>query len=168
VKHYSLEVKESMVERMLGPSRMTAYALSQETGIGTTTLKRWLDETRRIAAMDATRDGERPPPRRRPQDWTPEERLKAVIEASQLSEEALGPWMRERGLHGAILDRWRELAICALGGPGTRSPASRRIKKLERDLRLKNKALAETAALLVLAGKAKALLGDEGNDTDES
>ena len=41
----------------------------------------------------------------------------------------------------------------------------RQIRKLERELKRKDKALAETAALLVLQGKARALWGDEGDDT---
>ena len=115
--------------------------------------------------MDPAQDKDASPGRR-PEDWTPEERLQAVIEASQLSEEDLGSWMRERGLHSAILARWREAALGALRDRRTTSAETRRIKQLERDLRRKNKALAETAALLVLAGKARALVGDEGNATD--
>jgi transposase-like protein len=167
VEHYPQELKESMVERMLGPGRITPYALSRESGIGCTTLKRWLDQTRKIAGMDSTQD-EATPPGRRPQEWTAEERLQAVIEASQLAEEDLGPWMREHGLHSAILARWRAAAMRALGDRQATTAETRRIKQLERDLRRKNKALAETAALLVLSGKAKALWGDEGNDTDRT
>jgi hypothetical protein len=40
-----------------------------------------------------------------------------------------------------------------------------RIKELERELRRKEAALAETAALLVLRKKAVALWGEEGGDT---
>jgi hypothetical protein len=43
----------------------------------------------------------------------------------------------------------------------------KRIKELERELRKKEKALAETAALLVLRKKLNALWGDGDDDTDE-
>ena len=39
-----------------------------------------------------------------------------------------------------------------------------RIRELERELRRKDKALAEAAALLVLSKKAEALWGDGGDD----
>ena len=62
------------------------------------------------------------------------------------------------------LDEWRLSATEALGAPAAErsSPAQvkadrRRIKELERDLRRKDKALAETAALLVLSKKLEAI-----------
>jgi hypothetical protein len=42
---------------------------------------------------------------------------------------------------------------------------SKRIKALERELRRKDQALAETAALLVLQKKVRAIWGDEDDDT---
>ena len=44
---------------------------------------------------------------------------------------------------------------------------ARQIRQLERELARKDKALAETAALLVLKKKAQAIWGDEDDDTDE-
>ena len=164
---YPSELKEYMVERMLGADAVSVYALSQETGVGETTLSRWKERARRVARMtDPNEDSKKdPPPARRPQDWTAEERLRAVIEAEKLSEDERGAWMRSRGLHSAVLAEWREAAVRGLGGKAAAATDARRIKELERDLHRKDKALAETAALLVLAGKAKALWGDEGGST---
>jgi transposase len=50
--------------------------------------------------------------------------------------------------------------------PKASSAESKRIKELERELRRKEKALAETAALLVLRKKADALWGDEDASTE--
>jgi transposase len=47
----------------------------------------------------------------------------------------------------------------------TASEDAKRIKKLERELRRKEKALAEAAALLVLQKKVQAIWGDEDDDT---
>jgi transposase len=54
------------------------------------------------------------------------------------------------------LDRWKQDALGGLGEPRDDGAAEakqerRRIKELERDLSRKDKALAETAALLVLS-----------------
>ena len=48
------------------------------------------------------------------------------------------------------------------------SSDKRRIKELERELRRKDKALAEAAALLILQKKMQDLLGGEDDDMDES
>ena len=55
------------------------------------------------------------------------------------------------------------------GGPRTaaRGVEGKRIKELERELRRKDKALAEAAALLVLQKKVREIWGDGDDDTDE-
>jgi hypothetical protein len=44
---------------------------------------------------------------KRPQDWTLEEKLDAVVQSMRLSDEELGAFLRNRGLHKADLDEWR-------------------------------------------------------------
>ena len=72
-------------------------------------------------------------------------------------------------MHETQLDLWRKALLGSLDKPGRKEPSvtqeRRQIRKLERELKRKDKALAETAALLVLQGKARALWGDEGDDT---
>lgn len=163
-----------MVRRMLGPNGVSAHALHQEVGVSQPTLSRWLRETATFRAME--RKDKKPPsaqpaePGRRAQDWTPEEKLRAVVDTVDLDGEALGEYLRRHGLHREHLEQWRDAANAALKGPVSKQRAkgeSKRIKELERELRHKEKALAETAALLVLRKKVNALWGDGDDDTDE-
>jgi len=125
----------------------------------------------------STRDKNNEPnadtPRKRPQDWSLEEKLQAVLEASALSDKELGAFLRRRGLHEGTLKQWRDLVNNALGMPQPKTKkshelkeAEKQVRKLERELKRKNAALAETAALLVLKKKAEAIWGDEDDDTD--
>ena len=96
------------------------------------------------------------------QRWTAAARLEAVIATAAMDEAARSAWCRERGLYAAELDAWKRDAIAGLGEPRAASAAEarqdrRRVKELERELQRKDKALAETAALLVLAGKLSAV-----------
>ena len=59
---------------------------------------------------------------------------------------------------------WEAAALAALGGKRQRTQDQKKIRELERELNRKDKALAETAALLVLAKKARALWGDEDDE----
>jgi transposase len=164
---YPQELREHLVTRMLGPEGMSANALSKETGIAQTTLSRWKQAARSVASMTTERDapgGATPRRPRRQQDWTPPERLRAVIEASALADADLGAWLRREGLHEATLEQWREAALRGLGAGAARGEA-KRVKELERELHRKDKALAETAALLVLRGKVQALWEEEGGNT---
>jgi len=100
-----------------------------------------------------------------------EERLRIVVQANELPEEELGAFLRREGVHAKQLERWRETARGALSG-GQASEARRqaardkkRIRELERELRRKDKALAESAALLWLKKKAQEIWEDEDDDT---
>ena len=80
----------------------------------------------------------------------------------------LAEYCRKRGLYLAQISAWR--AACEQANDWDRASTARlgqatkeerkRIKDLERELARKEKALAETAALLVLRKKAHAIWGD--------
>jgi transposase-like protein len=163
---YTASVRSSMVRKMTGPRAKSATALARETGIAQPTLSRWLREAGSVRGVNAREPEEAP--RRRPQDWTLEEILAAVLEASGLSGEDLGAFLRRKGIHQAHLDEWRERLAGAVKGeskPKGRSPEARRVQELEKEIRRKDKALAEAAALLVLQKKVRELLGGGDEST---
>ena len=129
----------------------TLETVSQKIGISIPTLERW-----RAAALAGSDGNDSPRP------WTPAARLKAVITTAAMDEAARSAWCREHGLFPADLERWKQDALGGLGelcdhGAAEAKQERRRIKELERDLSRKDKALAETAALLVLSKKLSAI-----------
>ena len=169
---YTDTFKARMVRKLLGPNAVKARALEKEVGVPQSTLSRWLRETATFRAME--KNGKAPPPTpserpaKRPQDFTAEEKLRAVVETNGLEGEALGEFLRRNGIHREQLETWRQTARLALQPSRPRvKDESKRIKELERELRRKEKALAETAALLVLRKKVNALWGDADDDTEE-
>jgi transposase-like protein len=157
-----------MICRMASPEGVTATELAQEVGIHQTTLSRWLRNAATVKglAIAPSAEGAGTTMRaRRPRDWTPEEKLQAVIEAQSLPEEELGAFLRRKGLHEAQLREWRAIILEGLKSQPARPSAkpsveARRIRELEKELERKEKALAEAAALLVLQKKVQALWGD--------
>ncbi len=162
---YSEKFKSQMVSKLVGPRAVSASALAVEVGIHQPTLSRWLREARIVPGMTKqTRKPENRVPSQRPQDWSPEEKLRAVVESMGLTDEELGAFLRKEGLHQAQLDGWSTAARSSLSvrkGTKKASAEAKRIRELERELHRKDKALAETAALLVLKKKARAIWGDE-------
>jgi len=157
-----------MVSKLVGPHAMSAQALANESGLAQATLSRWLKEASTLKRKMKPKDDE-PPRSRQMQDWTPEEKLAIVLEAAALSEGELGVFLRSKGIPSALLDEWREQALTGLRGTkqvGATVVGSKRIKELERELRRKDKALAEAAALIILKKKAQEIWGDEDDDTD--
>ena len=176
---YSPKFRERMVQRMLGPNGVSANALSAEVDVGQPTLSRWLREARSVEGMSRRKMrkraevGQAGAVARRAQDRTAEEKLHAIAEAAGVGEQELGAWLRGEGLHAADLDRWRAEALEGLKGPAVRRTRGRtaeakRIRELEKELRRKEKALAEAAALLVLKKKMEALWGDDEGESTRS
>jgi len=156
---YSESLKTQLVKKMLPPSSRSAGALEQETGIPQPTLSRWLREARSLGSMS-----------KGSKKWPAAEKLRVVLAASGLDDSKLGELLRREGLREAVLAQWRADVETALADAPRRprpSVEARRIKELERELRRKEKALAEVAALLVLKKKAAAIWGDEDDGTTE-
>jgi transposase len=172
VREYSEAFKRKLVQRMLMPNGSSANALSHEVGIGQPTLSRWLREATTLEAVTKKRR-QRPSLNRtaepkRPEDRSADEKLRLVLEGSALPEAALGEFLRRHGIHEADLTAWREAALSGLGAPPAlqvRPGEAKRVRELEKELRRKDKALAETAALLVLQKKVRAIWGDGDDDT---
>jgi transposase-like protein len=103
--------------------------------------------------------------KRRPRNWTAEEKLEAVITYDGMDESERGLYLRSHGLYSVDIERWREEILQALSTkPKKGDPKDKRIKDLEGELRRKEKALAEAAALLVLKKKAQGIWGDDEED----
>ena len=160
---YPVEFKEMVIGKALN-SGVPQEALAKEFGIGRSTLQKLLRDYRVSGAeqMGVTE--------RRPQDWTAEERFAALMETQGLSEEELGVWCRHQGLHTHQLGQWRRDAIAGSLGKGQEKEQAelRRLRQenqgLKRELHRKEKALAETSALLVLKKKAALIWGDDEDD----
>jgi hypothetical protein len=86
-----------------------------------------------------------------------------------MNESELSAYCRKKGLYAEQVDAWKWSCIDGNVNGVERERAvkaqtrgdKRRIKLLERELRRKEKALAETAALLVLRKKAQAIWGED-------
>jgi transposase-like protein len=160
-----------MVQKLTGPHAVSANALSSEVGIAQGTLSRWLKQAATIpSTMSRPADDTK-----RPQDWSAEEKVALVLEAAAVPSAELGAFLRRKGVHEAQLDEWRtqvtQSAVAAMRPPtrAQREAAAveaKKIRQLEREILRKDKALAETAALLVLQKKVQAIWGDEDDDTD--
>lgn len=170
---YSKMFKNKMIQEMTGPDAISATALSKQIDVPQATLSKWL----RKAGIDSSYDypnspdGIMPMVPKTPNGWSAEEKLKAVLDASSLPDEQLGVFLRKGGIHETHLEQWRMQMLGGLGKhnnagkPSRRNADIKRIRSLEKELHRKDKALAETAALLVLKKKVQEIWGDEDDNT---
>jgi transposase len=160
---YSTEFKESVIQKVLTSDR-PQHEIASEVGIGRSTLQYWLRVYRKNGV------NEMPRKEKRPRDWTAEERFAALMETARMSNEELGAWCRRHGLHTHHLEQWKREALSGCGDIQKRSENSKirslqqENKALKKELKRKEKALAETAALLVLKKKAESIWGEGAED----
>ena len=144
--------------RLLPPESAAVKAVAREIGVGVATLERWRSHALSRPARERA--------------WTAAARFEAVLTTAALDEATRNAWCREHGVYPQMLAEWRQAATQALAEPeeARASPQQtkqdrRRIKELERELRRKDKALAEAAALLVLRKNLAAIFNrDKGED----
>jgi transposase len=155
---YGQAFKDKAVARLLPPESAPLEVVSGEFGVSVKTLERWRSDSLSRPARERA--------------WTAAARLEAVIATAALDEAAKGAWCRQHGVYPQQLQQWRQAATQALAEPeeARASPQQTKhdrklIKELEREVRRKDKALAETAALLVLSKKVSAIFNkDKGED----
>ncbi len=147
---YGQTFKDRAVARLLPPESAAAQVVAKEVGIEVGTLNRWREDAQSMPA--------------RGRAWTGAARLQAVITTAAMPQAGKSAWCREQGVYPSELDKWCCGATAALDEPEDvrASPQAtrkdrKRIKELERELLRKDRALAETAALLVLSKKVQAL-----------
>lgn len=156
-KPFSLPYKQKIVERLTGANAVSARQVARETGISQETVSRWLREARSLPDVASRKRGPT-------KTWTVDEKVRVLAESGKLTGAELTRYLEREGLLLAELEQWR----LALGGDASASIATtKRMRKLERELARKEKALAEAAALLVLKKKVEHLWEGEDDDTDE-
>ena len=155
------ERKESILKKMLPPNNKGIPELSKEEGIPLSTLYTWRTKARNHGRLLPNGNGNT-------SGWSSSDKLLAVIETAPLNESELGKYCRQRGLYPEQIKKWRQACEQANDcdheqNRRLKSEADldkKRIKELEHELRRKEKALAEAAALLVLKKKASKIWGE--------
>ena len=96
--------------------------------------------------------------------WTPEAKLKAIVETTNLVDTELGHYLRKEGLYSNQVTEWRAAFIekMALQPKFKRDERDDVIRSLEREILRKDKALAEASALLILEKKVALIWGRSG------
>jgi transposase-like protein len=165
MSRYSNELKASVLRRMMPPENRTVLDLSQETGITQTTLYGWR-RSARARGIAVPGNGEPA------EQWSSAEKFRVVLETAHLTEVALAEYCRSRGLYVEQVGQWRH--GCEQGNAraeeasqadrGALRQVRRRNLDLEKELRRKDKALAELAALLVLTKKLEAFRNNRENE----
>jgi len=162
---HTIEFREQALIKVRERGTRSVQDVANDLHMSVGTLRKWLSKSNQekgeVSELAAQLPDDLPA-----QSWGPAQRLQALLETHAMSQTQLHAWCREKGLFEHQLKAWRD-AFCSAPASDSRETkaALRELQTkhegLQRELRRKEKALAEAAALLVLQKKFQALLGDE-------
>lgn len=162
-----IDVKQKGQMWLLPPYSWTHRKIANELGVSPSVVSRWrneLVEEGRLEEADNKSSSE---------GFSPEERFFVVLETATMSERELAEYCRHKGLFVDEVKSWKTLSIQAHAPKSDKNEykenkelraEKRKVKALEKELARKDKALAETAALLILREKFKALRENSEED----
>jgi transposase-like protein len=159
---YSKRIKISVIRKVLPPENRSVPEVAKEMGVSEQTIYNW-----KKAAENGTLDLDAE--MASPVVLNRIEKFSLLLEGKAKSEETMGAWLREKGLHSEHLNLWeQELQEILKDKDMHYREENARLKKekreLEKELRRKEKALAEMAALLTLKKKASEIWGEREDD----
>lgn len=162
MKRYSPERKEALLKKLAPPYNLSVSELSEREGISQAALYNWRKQARLKGAP-------MPGPNKTSEDWSSEAKFAVVVETASLSEAELSQYCREKGLYPEQVQSWKQDCLDGFSSSPERKREElkqaqkdrKRMRQLEKELRRKEKALAEAAALLVLRKKLNAFYGEE-------
>jgi transposase-like protein len=161
VTHFSVEYKEAKLVK-LSQSGLSIAAFAKQEGINVSTMYSWRNRSNIPGGSVVNKQSA--------DNWSAEEKFSIVLETSTLSEVELNEYCRQKGLYPEQVKDWKQACISGNAKPSNKKVTvetktdKKRIKQLEKELARKEKALAETAALLVLRKKFDAYLDGKEED----
>ena len=152
-----------MIARMLPPNSEPVSKIAKETNISIGTLHKWKKQYLESGESIKTSDTDR---------WSSQEKFMVVMETASMNEAELSKYCREKGIYPDQVKDWKDVCMQANGGVAKEASRlnkemktkNKEIKALEKEIQRKDKALAETAAILVLRKKLDALLGTDDEE----
>lgn len=159
-QHYPQDFQKSVVSKFLSRGNKSADSISQEVGVSLSCIYTWIKKYGNVQSMTNK-------PGRKPNDRNAHEKFELVMNYFSLPDEDRGKFLRENGLHSDHLEQWKktmEAGFSVKSNTPELAEEKKKNKILEREVRRKDKALAEAAALLILQKKAQLLWG---TDEDE-
>jgi len=160
----SSEAKETIVLKALNRGETTLESIARANNIGYSTLQKWIKCHRDGIPLERKTNQSKSS-----NALTRTEQFNHLLATSKLDEVSLGKYCREHGLYSHQLTAWRDAFMTTPNGKKHAEQTElKKLRKenqqLKKDLRRKEKALAEASALLVMKKKADLIWGEDADD----
>lgn len=160
---YSKSFRNAILRKVLPPENRSVYSVAKESGIAVVTINSWLASLK-SGTLTVEQDEDCPVNER-----SFKEKLDLLLEYQRLSEEGIGEWLRQKGLHSEHIALFRQELTTHMANKS--DDKDKRIKELEKkvkfqekELQRKDSALAEVVAILTLKKKLDSRRGITDED----
>ena len=169
MKRLSPDGKTAIIMQAINRGSRSIAEIAALNTIGKSTLTRWVRDYRlgdipdsKTSESNVTKDNK---------PLNAEQKFQHILASNGLDDVSLGKYCRKNGLYSHQLNDWKK-ELMNNKNTGDNSAAIKaelnelkaKNKKLESELRRKDKALAEASALLILKKKADLIWGDPEED----
>lgn len=157
---YTDSFKENAVKQLLSAPSRGLTDTACKIGIPISTLQSWRKKYAITTVMK----------NKTIKDWSPEQKLEAMIKTASMNENELGEYLRTNGLYSSDLESFKRDALTGFKSVG-RPKLDREVielrkqeKQLKRNLKRTQTALAEQSARIILLKKSHEIWGDPEDD----
>ena len=146
---YSVQFRNTILQKMIGPEKRKASDLSEEFGVPAATIHGWKSKQKTDSSVMGNKSTIH--------ERIPAEKLMLLLESKSISEAEMGEWLRRNGLHSEHPGLWEQelrALVYQKGGDKSREMKEIRkeLKKRDKELNRKDKALAEMSTIIAVQG----------------
>ena len=161
---YSAERKQAILNKLLSPNLISIAKLARDEHIAEQTLYNWRNRAKQQGKAVPTND--------KTKELSPETKLTIIIDTAKLNETELAEYCRSKGLYPEQIAQWKTQTLTGFSTSEQQTSLNRKqqqadqkqIKQLKQEIKRKDKALAEAAAILILRKKLNALWGEDEDE----
>lgn len=163
--HLSIEAKEAVILKAINRGGATIESIAKSNNIGISTLQKWLHRYQNGQPLSAKQKYSKATI-----EINHAEQFKHILATTKLDEVSLGKYCREHGLYSHQIEKWQAdfMKPKQEVSNAQQQLELKKLKdendKLKRELRRKDKALAEASALLILKKKVDLIWGADEED----
>ncbi|MCG6202931.1 transposase [Psychromonas antarctica] len=159
--NYPEELKQKVINDMSPPNSLKIPDLVTKYNVPKQTLYYWRKKALQQGKLvTGTTDCNK---------WSNEAKLASIIETSVMTQAEKGEYCRQKGIYLEQLEQWKTACLSGFNTvpalnskqKNEQNKKDNEIKRLEKELNRKDKALAEAAALMVLSKKYRHHFQDE-------
>jgi transposase len=152
----SITIKEAIIKKALSSNPNEHREIAKNNNIGYSSLKRWVKERQEGQFIEKASSSVN--------ECSSADKLNHLLSTNNLGESEVGSYCRRQGIYSHQLVTWKEAFMKEKPDKKTKQDLKAlksENKRLKKELHRKDRALAETSALLILKKKASLIWGED-------